>query len=211
MNAVLTADCLDGMRSMPDGCVDFVFADLPYGVTQNDWDKLVPIERLWTSLRRVCKPNAVMAFTATQPFSSLLICSNIRGFKYEMIWKKNKPRGFKQAQQVSSASNRVLIAMLAYKLQGTEEVPEPYSSQTCPGCGRRQKCRRVYKCKGCGLVAPRDVIGCTNIRRIRIPDGTVPKEIRFVRPLRKYPVAPQGVAGSSRGTLAGSGNAACSS
>lgn len=108
--------------------------------------------------------------------------------------------GRKQAQQVSSASNRVLIAMLAYKLQGAEEVPEPYSSQTCPGCGCRQKCRRVYKCKECGLTAPRDVIGCTNIRRIKIPDGTVPTVLRFVRPLRKYPASKD--AGSSRGTLA---------
>lgn len=117
--------------------------------------------------------------------------------------------GRKQAQQVSSASNRVLIAMLAYKMAGAEEVPEPYSSQTCPGCGCRQKCRRVYQCKECGLVAPRDVIGCTNIRRIRVPEGTVPTVIRFVRPLRKYPAAQ--AAGSSVGTTAGGGNVACSS
>ena len=110
LNAVLTADCLDGMRSMPDGIVDLVFADLPYGVTQNDWDRLVPIERLWASLRRVCKPETVMVFTAIQPFSALLVCSNIRGFRYEMVWKKNKPRGFLNARkQPLRAHESVLV------------------------------------------------------------------------------------------------------
>lgn len=107
-----------------------------------------------------------------------------------------------QAQQVSSASNRVLIVMLAYKMFGTTEVPEPYSSQTCPGCGCRQRCRRVYKCRQCGLSAPRDVIGCTNIRRIVVPDTPVPTTVEWVRPLRKYPAPPRDGAGSSGGTPA---------
>ncbi len=90
------------------------------------------------------------------------------------------------AQQVSQASNAKIIALLAYKMAGTTEVPEPYSSQTCPGCGGRQKCRRVYKCKACGLVLPRDVVGSTNILRIKIPEATIPSVIRFARPSRKY-------------------------
>lgn len=110
--------------------------------------------------------------------------------------------GRKQAQQVSGASNRVLVALLAYKMAGAEEVPEPYSSQTCPGCGCRRKCRRVYKCSDCGFIAPRDVVGMVNIRRIKEPASSVPKVIVWVRPLRKYPAPSRGAAGSSRGTLA---------
>lgn len=116
--------------------------------------------------------------------------------------------GRKQAQQVSSASNRVLIAMLAYKMFGAQEVPEPYSSQTCPGCGCRQKCRRVFSC-ACGWSAPRDVVGATNIRSIGLhgamrPEQPMPTRIVFVRPLRKYPATPSrdGAAGSSGGTPA---------
>lgn len=119
--------------------------------------------------------------------------------------------GRRQAQQVSSASNAVLIALLAYKLQGATEVPEPYSSQTCPGCEGRQKCRRVYVCRQCGLRLPRDVVGCTNIRRIKVPEGTIPTRFVWVRPLRKYPAPPQGEAGSSGGTPALAGNSGCSS
>lgn len=116
--------------------------------------------------------------------------------------------GRRQAQQVSQASSARLIAHLAYKMAGgATEKPEPYSSQTCPVCGCRQKCRRVYQCKGCGLVAPRDVVGSANIRSIgqygEIRTGQpVPTVVRFVRPLRKYPATPRGAAGSSGGTPA---------
>lgn len=116
--------------------------------------------------------------------------------------------GRRQAQQVSQASNAKLIAMLAYKMAGgAESKPEPYSSQTCPVCGCRQKCRRVYQCKECGLRAPRDVVGAVNIRSIGQygeirPGQSMPADVRWVRPLRKYPATPQGAAGSSGGTPA---------
>jgi len=70
------------------------------------------------------------------------------------------------AQQVSSASNAKLIAQLDYKTTGAIQVNEHYSSQTCPVCGERQKCRRTYTCKQCGYTAPRDVVGAINILRI---------------------------------------------
>ena len=121
-----------------------------------------------------------------------------------------------QAQQVSSASNARLIAQLAYKMAGAREVPEPYSSQTCPGCGCRSKQRRWNKCAQGGWAAPRDVVGNTNIRSIGLygemrTGQPVPKRIVFVRPLRKYPVAPSGAAGSSGGTPARGREAVCSS
>lgn len=87
-------DCLDGAPAMPPGGVDLVFADLPYGQTQNAWDKIIAPEKLWPALRRVCKPNAAMVFTAIQPFASLMVMSNLRSFRYEDIWRKNKSTGF---------------------------------------------------------------------------------------------------------------------
>lgn len=92
-------DCFAGLALLDPASVDIVFADLPYGTTQNSWDKLVPIERLWAELNRVCKPEAPMIFTAMQPFTSLLVCSNLRAFRYEMIWQKNKVRGFLNAKR----------------------------------------------------------------------------------------------------------------
>jgi transposase len=82
--------------------------------------------------------------------------------------------GRKQAQQVSSACNRKIISQLDYKTSGADVVPEPYSSQTCPVCGCRNKCRRLYKCQQCGFKAPRDVVGSSNIRTIGMVGGLRP-------------------------------------
>ncbi len=105
-----------------------------------------------------------------------------------------------QAQQVGQACGAVLVAMLAYKLASASKVDEAYSSQTCPVCGERNKCRRIYRCSKCGLTAPRDVVGGVNIRSIgmdgtMVPGRGVPNAIRFVHP-HKYPgLSP----GSTRG------------
>jgi putative transposase len=94
-----------------------------------------------------------------------------------------------QAQQVSQACNAVLIAMLAYKLASAIRVNEAYTSQTDPVCGARNRCGRIYRC-ACGTVAPRDVIGCTNIRSIGLSGSLqtgcrVPNAIHWVHP-NKY-------------------------
>jgi putative transposase len=97
-----------------------------------------------------------------------------------------------QAQQVSQACPRKLIRMLKYKGKGAIVVPEPYSSQTCPVCGCRQKCRRTYRCGTCGFEAPRDVVGALNIRQIGLEGTLSPTpglqapQVRFVHP-NKYP------------------------
>lgn len=118
-----------------------------------------------------------------------------------------------RAQQVSQACTGQLTRQLSYKLSGARKVSEAYSSQTCPVCGCRQTCRRVYRCKACGLVAPRDVVGAVNIRAIGLygaltPGQAMPTVVRFVRPLRKYPGPARAAPGSSGGTPASSSEAA---
>ncbi len=97
----------------------------------------------------------------------------------------------KQAQQVSQACNRKIIQQLKYKMSGATTIPEHFTSQTCPVCGKRRKTRRIYKCS-CGLRAPRDVIGSVNILKIGLhgkmePDPNMPKNIYFIHPIKKYP------------------------
>ena len=92
-------DCLRGMAQMPDASVDMVFADLPYGRTQNNWDNPLPLTDFWKQISRVCKRRAALVFTAMQPFTSLLVMSNLDWFRYEIIWKKNKVRGFLNAKR----------------------------------------------------------------------------------------------------------------
>ena len=91
-------DCLEVMKTYPDGFVDMVFADLPYGVTQNKWDSVIPFEPLWAQLLRVAKKNAAFVFTATQPFATSLIMSNRKMFRYDLIWWKGQSTGFFNAK-----------------------------------------------------------------------------------------------------------------
>jgi len=111
----------------------------------------------------------------------------------------------KQAQQVSSACNAVLIAQLDYKTGGAIQVEEAFSSQTCPVCGARNRCSRVYRCRECGAEAPRDVIGAVNIlcigQRDELVSGrSVPNTVHWVYPTqvsRRQPSSSRGHRASS--------------
>jgi putative transposase len=94
------------------------------------------------------------------------------------------------AQMVSQAATATIIQQLDYKTAGAIQIDEAYTSQTCPGCGRRHKCKRTYRCPDCGIVGPRDVVGATNIlvvgRTGALQQGvTLPPEVRFVYPVRQ--------------------------
>lgn len=92
-------DCLDIMSGIADCSVDLVLSDVPYGQTQNAWDVPIPFDPMWEQLRRIAKPNAAIILMAAQPFSSKLVCSNLRDYRYDLIWKKNKPTGFLNAKK----------------------------------------------------------------------------------------------------------------
>ena len=94
MNQIICSDCIEAMRGLPAGGVDLVVADLPYGQTQNAWDVPVPFDPMWAELRRVTKMGAAIVLFAAQPFAARLICSNTDDFRYDLIWRKNKPTGF---------------------------------------------------------------------------------------------------------------------
>lgn len=95
----LHGDCLELMRDLPDGSVDMVLCDLPYGTTQNKWDSVIPFDALWEQYWRVCKPNAAVVLTAAQPFTSALVMSQIEHFKYAWIWNKLSPTGHLNAKK----------------------------------------------------------------------------------------------------------------
>jgi len=86
------------MADIADGSVDAICADLPYGSTACAWDSVIPFAPMWQHFRRVCKPNAAIVLTASQPFTSALIMSNPKMFKYCWVWVKNRPTGAQQAK-----------------------------------------------------------------------------------------------------------------
>lgn len=91
-------DCLDVLRTLPDASVDAVIADPPYGTTACKWDSVIPLAAMWEQLRRVTKRNAAIVLFAAQPFTSALVMSNPKEFKYEWIWNKSHSSGFLAAR-----------------------------------------------------------------------------------------------------------------
>ena len=91
-------DCLDEMKNIPDGSVDMVMADPPYGTTACKWDSIIPLEPMWEQLKRVIKPNGAIVMTASQPFTTTLIASNMKMFKYCWVWEKTKASNFQLAK-----------------------------------------------------------------------------------------------------------------
>lgn len=98
INEIIQGDCLEVMKEIPDGSVDMILCDLPYGTTACKWDTIIPFEPLWEQYKRIIKPNGAIILTASQPFSSVLVASNIRGFKHEWIWQKEQGVGFQVAK-----------------------------------------------------------------------------------------------------------------
>ena len=92
-------DCFDAMKEIPDGVIDMILCDLPYGTTQNKWDSVLDLEKLWKEYWRVAKENAAIVLTASQPFTSKLLLYQIENFKYEWIWRKNTGSNFANASR----------------------------------------------------------------------------------------------------------------
>lgn len=92
-------DCLEVMPSIPDGSVDLILCDLPYGTTACKWDSVIPFEPLWAQYKRIAKRNAAIVLTASQPFTSALVMSNPDDFRYEWIWEKTAATGFLNAKK----------------------------------------------------------------------------------------------------------------
>ena len=86
------------MKEIPDGFVDLILCDLPYGTTDCSWDEIIPFGKLWEQYTRILKPNGNAILTSSQPFTTSLINSNPKLFKYEMIWIKTKSTGFQHAK-----------------------------------------------------------------------------------------------------------------
>lgn len=94
INQIICGDCLEFMKEIPDNSVDMILCDLPYGLTKCKWDSAIPLELLWEQYNRITKTESVIALTSSQPFTSVLVMSNIKMFKHEWVWIKNRGSNF---------------------------------------------------------------------------------------------------------------------
>ena len=95
---VRQGDCLEIMKDIPDKSIDMILADLPYGTTACKWDSIIPFEPLWEQYERIIKDNGAIVLFGSQPFTSALVMSNPKWFKYEWVWDKHIPRNFINAK-----------------------------------------------------------------------------------------------------------------
>jgi site-specific DNA-methyltransferase (adenine-specific) len=97
---LINGDCLEVMKDLSDNSVDFLFCDLPYGQTSCKWDCLIDLDLFWKQVNRVCKQDAVMAFTCSVKFGNTLINSNPKCFRYDLVWVKSAACGFLNAKKM---------------------------------------------------------------------------------------------------------------
>ena len=97
LNTIYNEDCLEGMKRIPDGSIDMILCDLPYGTTASKWDSIIDFEKLWEQYERIIKDNGAIVLTASGSFTHKVISSNEKLFKYKWIWIKSRPGNFVNA------------------------------------------------------------------------------------------------------------------
>jgi site-specific DNA-methyltransferase (adenine-specific) len=120
-------DCLHEMKEIPPTSVDLILTDLPYGATKNTWDVIIPFEDLWKEYTRIIKDNGAIILFGNQPFTSLLITSNLHMFRYTMVWSKNKFSDFLNANKKPMKIHEDILIFYkhqpVYNIQYTVSTP----------------------------------------------------------------------------------------
>lgn len=139
-------DCLEVMRSIPDGSIDCVIADLPYGMTSCPWDSVIPLPPLWDALRRVIKPNGVICLFGSEPFSTKLRVAALDIYKYDWVWKKTTPTGFVHAKNMPLKDYELISVFsggsINHKSLVSPEKRMPYNPQGVRAVNRTVKAHR---------------------------------------------------------------------
>lgn len=142
MIELFQGDCLKIMKDLPDGSVDMILADLPYEITAAKFDVLIPFVPLWEQYNRIAKETAAMVFTASQPFTTALISSNLKNFRYEWIWEK--PQGTNpmvaKIQPLKAHENIIVFYRKRSKYNPQMTISTPYSGFN----SKKKKLGEVY-------------------------------------------------------------------
>ena len=137
---LIYGDCLEEMKTIPDKSIDMILCDLPYGVTQNKWDSVIPLEKLWEQYERIIKDNGAIVLTAQDKFSAKLMLSNEKIHRYNLIWNKILTSGFLNANRMPMRVHEDIC--IFYKRLPTYNS-QKYKGQPChtrgKSIGKKQK------------------------------------------------------------------------
>ena len=130
----VNADCFDVFPFIEDKSIDAIICDLPYGTTACKWDSILPFDKLWEQYERIIADNGAIVLTAQQPFTSALIMSNTKLYKYDWYWKKSKPVGFANAKKMPLKDVETISvfykSLPKYNPQGLEKCNRVISNST---------------------------------------------------------------------------------
>lgn len=131
---ILTGDCFEHMQRFPDACVNLVLCDLPYGVTRNKWDSILPFEDLWREWKRLLVPNGMVILTSVGLFTARVMLSNPEWFKYKLVWVKSKATNFLNAKKQPLRKYEGILVFCEgagrYNPQFTQGAPYKKSSRS---------------------------------------------------------------------------------
>ena len=133
----MKGDCLELMNKIPDGSVDMVLTDPPYGTTACKWDSVIDFELMWEQLKRIIKPNGAIVMTASQPFTSALVMSNTKAFRYSWVWEKGKATGHLNAKRMPMKKHEdVLVFSFGTTTYHPQGLVETNYNSSRPSKGR---------------------------------------------------------------------------
>ena len=163
--SLLFGDCLERMKEIPDGSVDLVLTDPPFGTTKCSWDSVIPFEPMWNELKRIIKPNCAVVLFGAEPFSSLLRCSNIKDFKYDWVWEKSKATGFLNSKRQPLRAHEIISVFYS--------KPPTYTPQMTEGVAYNKGVRKEQ--------TQNDVYGSFNQVEVKSEGLRFPRSVQYFK------------------------------
>ena len=147
-NSIILGDCLELMKDIPDGSVDFICTDLPYGYIESKWDVQIPMDKLWEQYVRILNKGGVVALFGNEPFSSYLRMSNIDWYRYDWYWHKNRFANFPQAPYMPLKNIETISIFSEGKIAPNSKLKMRYYPQGLKDCYKEiidKPCEKAYR------------------------------------------------------------------
>ena len=175
-------DCLELMKEIPDKSVDMILCDLPYGTTACKWDNVIPFEPLWEQYKRIIKDNGAIVLFGREPFTSKLVCSNIKDYKHKWVWNKKQSGSFQNAKYMPLQIDEDII-VFCKENKKVNYYPIMRKGKMRKRGGAKQKSRVVGSglqdgfCNYSDLYYPTNILEFASIRKGRLHETEKPVEI----------------------------------
>jgi site-specific DNA-methyltransferase (adenine-specific) len=158
---IILGDCIDEMKKLENKSIDLILCDLPYGTTQCSWDTIIPFKDLWEQYERLIKINGAIVLTASQPFTSNLIMSNTKLFKYSLVWEKSKSTGYLNSKKMPMRAHEDILVFYkklpTYNPQMVQGTPYDKGKANRPTEVYREQKGEIHVKNENGLRYPRSV------------------------------------------------------